>query len=178
MRRSPECASLLIAVAFATVALAPRAASAQEERKESAATTANRGLHLGIGPVLLIPTDGGPLGGGLDLSGRYGFLAGPTIVAPGARVASYLISERLVALGMPTLRITVPVGPLAPFVTAGVGPGWISTPGELGAAVLAGGGLLIHFGRAAGIGLEATYQTITGTDMRSVAIGPSIVIGS
>jgi hypothetical protein len=43
--------------------------------------------------------------------------------------------------------------------------------------MLAGGGLLVHFGRAVAIGGEVTYQKITNTEFESVAIGPSIRIG-
>ena len=43
----------------------------------------NRGLHLGLAPVLLVPTDRGPMGGGLSVDGRYGIKAGPTVIAPG-----------------------------------------------------------------------------------------------
>lgn len=160
------------------LAVVPRAAAAQEKpEEEGAAAAANRGLRIGVGPVLLLPTDGGPLGGGLDLSARYGFRAGPTILAPGGRVAGYLFSQRFAALGMPTFRVTVPAGPLAPFVMGGVGPGWISSPSEAGVALLGGGGLMVHFGRALALGAEVSYQTITGTELQSIAIGPSILIG-
>ena len=61
--------SVAIAAAIATTAsLVVSPASAQEER-ESAAMAANRGLRFGLGPELLLPTDDGPMGGGLVLDG-------------------------------------------------------------------------------------------------------------
>ena len=43
--------------------------------------------------------------------------------------------------------------------------------------VLAGGGLMIHFGGVLSLGAEVNYQGITGTDYKVLSIGPSIVIG-
>ncbi len=158
--------------ALAAVCLLPREAAA-----ESAAESANLGLHSSFGPAIIFPSGGGSVGGGLDLELRYGIGAGPVIVAPGGRVAGYYISERFIGMGMPTGRITLPLGPLAPYLVGGVGVGGISNPGESGVALLGGGGLMIHFGRALAIGAEATYQTITNTGFKVLSIGPSIAIG-
>lgn len=138
---------------------------------------ANRGFVFGLGPVFLFPSDGGPMGGGLDVDGRYGFRAGPTVIAPGGKLAGYVISSRMVGIAMPTLRVTLPAGPLAPFVMGGVGGGWLGNPSEGGVSLLAGGGLHVHLGRVLAIGVEATYQTITGTELDVFAIGPSIRVG-
>lgn len=160
--------------AAATVAL-PRVAAAYDEG--SAAVISNTGFDFGLGPVLLVPTDGGPLGGGLDAELRYGIGLDPVILAPGARVAGYAFSGRFVGLAMPTLRLTLPVGPLAPFVTGGVGGGWLSNPSEAGLALMGGGGLMVHFGRVLGVGVEATYQTVTDTELEAIAVGPMLQFG-
>lgn len=160
------------ACVFSFTLLAPSSACA-----ESAAVEANRGFQLGIGPILLVPRSGGPLGGGLIVDGRYGIEAGPLIVGPGGRAAGYAISGRFIGTLMPTLRITLPVGPLAPFLLGGVGGGMLTNPSDQGVALLGGGGLMIHFGRVLAIGAEVTYQTITGTDFTNLAIGPAIAIG-
>jgi hypothetical protein len=156
--------------------LAASPASAQEER-ESAAMSANKGLRFGFGPELLLPADGGPMGGGLVVDGRYGIKAGPTVLAPGGRLSGYVISSRFAGTAMPTFRITLPVGPLAPFAVGGLGYGGLSNPGQSGLAVLGGGGLMIHFGRVIAVGAEATYQRITGTEFEVLGIGPSLHIG-
>lgn len=175
MRRTRRHAlGLLIAVAALVSA---RAASAQEQ-PDSAAMSANRGLRIGVGPTVLLPMrDDGPYGGGLSLDGRYGFRAGPTVLAPGGRANGYLISSRFIGAAMPTFRVTVPVGPLAPFLVGGLGPGVVTNPSEQGLALLGGGGLMIHVGRVFAFGAEATYQTITGTEFRSLALGPAIAFG-
>jgi hypothetical protein len=166
-----------LALSLCTLVATTRDASAQEEH-DSAAMSANRGLNIGIGPTILFPNrDNGPYGGGLTLDGRYGIKAGPTVLAPGGRLSGYLLSERFIGLAMPTFRITVPVGPLAPYLLGGVGGGWISNPSDGGVALLGGGGLMIHFGRILAIGAEASYQTITGTDFHGLTIGPAISIG-
>jgi hypothetical protein len=170
--------SIVRPLAFLAPLLAGVAFSANVRADEdSAAFQANRGLHWGIGPVLLIPPGDRPLGGGLDLDIRYGINANPVVIGPGARFAGYILSGDYVLIGMPTLRLTLPVGPLAPFVLGGVGPGYTSDEKKSGAALLGGGGLMIHLGRFLGVGAEATYQTITGTDFKTFTIGPSLLIG-
>lgn len=170
-----------LSVAASLCALAP-SALAQDERGErpehdSPAWTSNTGLHIGLAPLLLIPTDNGPLGGGLLLDGRYGIPLGPTILAPGGRLSGYLLSERFIGTAMPTVRLTLPAGPFAPYVLGGVGGGWLTNPAEGGAALLGGGGVMIHFGHVVAVGGEITYQTVTGTELKSLALGPAIQFG-
>ncbi len=138
----------------------------------------SRGLHVGLGPVLLVPTDRDrPMGGGLDLHARYGIKVGPTVIAPGGMLGGYVQSARFIGVAMPTARVTLPVGPLAPFLMGGVGPGWVSNPSEGGLAAMGGGGLTLHFWRIVALGLEMSYQTVTGTEFRSLAFGPVISFG-
>lgn len=168
---------LLAGVTSTTAFGVSRDAAAQEE-PDSAAMSANRGFKLGLGPTILLPMrDGGPLGGGANIEGRYGIKAGPTVIGPGGMLAGYAMSGRFVGMAMPTLRWTVPAGPFAPYLVGGVGGGWISNPSEGGVALVGGGGLMIHFGRFFALGAEATYQTITSTDFGGVAIGPAISFG-
>jgi hypothetical protein len=174
MRRTLRL-SVAVSLALVVLIAAPRVAGAQEEEEESAAMRANRGLELGLGPVLVLPSrDTGPWGAGVRLEGRYGFRVGPTVLAPGARFGGYILSERVVGLVLPTFRVTLPVGPLAPYVMGGVGVGWLTNETQSGAALLGGGGLMIHVGRIVALGAEGTYQAITGTEFHSWTIGPSL----
>ncbi len=167
----------VLGAATAMFVFAPRDARAQEEG-DSAAMSANRGLKIGIGPTILFPMrENGPYGGGLDLEGRYGIKAGPTVLAPGGLLGGYLISSRFIGVAMPTFRVTLPVGPLAPYVLGGLGGGWISNPSEGGLAYLAGGGMMIHFGRIVAIGAELSYRKITNTEFGGWALGPAISFG-
>lgn len=161
-------------------------AFAQDEARdddESSAYEANKGLGIGLGPMFLIPVrnteadDEDALGGGADLDIRYGIPAGPVIISPGVRGAGYYLDESFIGLGMGTGRLTLPVGPLAPYGIGGIGGGGVTKEDEGGLALMAGGGLMLHFGRFFGLGAEATYQTITETDFKAVSIGPLFQIG-
>ena len=175
--RSRTIMLALVFTSFIALAGTERTAHA-EERDEGVAMSKSRGLHVGLGPVLLVPTDRErPMGGGLDLHARYGIKAGPTVISPGGMLGGYLTSMRFVGVAMPTARFTLPVGPLAPFLMGGVGGGWVSNPKESGLAVMGGGGLTVHFWRIVALGLEMSYQTITGTEFRSLAFGPVISFG-
>jgi len=176
MRCTRFAASSFLAVAV--LVAVPRVAKAQEGEYDGVAMEQNRGLKIGIGPTLLLPLRGdGPYGGGLTLDGRYGIQAGPTVIAPGGRVAGYVISGRGVGVVMPTARLTLPVGPLAPYLLGGIGVGGLTNDSESGLALLGGGGLMIHIGRVFAFGAEATYQAITGTEMKTVTITPAIAFG-
>lgn len=183
MRSKSVLALSLASVAASLVLFAPTDARAQSEpaaepEKESVAMSANRGLKIGFAPVLVFPMrNDGPYGGGLELQGRYGIKAGPTVIAPGGQVGGYLISARGIGIAMPTLRWTLPVGPLAPYALGGVGVGGLTNPGESGLALMGGGGLMIHFGRVVAIGAELTYRTITNTGYSGIALGPVISFG-
>lgn len=143
---------------------------------DSPAFSSNVGPVKGLGVAILVP-DEGSAGGGLELSGRYGFPVGPVILAPGARAGGYYLQERVIGLLLATGRATLPLGPLAPFVQAGGGMGGLSNPGDGGPAWLLGGGLMIHFGRHFALGAEVSWQGIGGTGFEVLSIGPSLVIG-
>ena len=96
---------------------------------------------------------------------------------PGGLLGGYFLQERFIGDLLGTLRLTAPLGPLAPFVQGGVGPGMVTHPGDAGVAWLGGGGLMLHFGGVLTLGAEVSYQGITGTGYKSLSIGPSITIG-
>jgi hypothetical protein len=136
----------------------------------------NVGPRLSIAPGIIIPSDGGNVGFSLAGDFRYGFEAGPTVLAPGVRLAGYFPSGATALVGLATGRVTLPVGPLGPFVLAGAGPGYVSEPSATGLAYIGGGGLMIHIGRSFAFGAEATYQGITGTNFRALFVGPVLLL--
>src|SRR5690606_16429932 len=117
-------AAVAAAALFVAGALVAGDASAQDDGgvPDTPAWNANTGLVTGLGIAILIP-DEGSAGGGLEFSARYGIPVGPTVMAPGGRVGGYYLQERFIGILMPTFRVTLPLGPLAPFVQAGAGPG-------------------------------------------------------
>jgi hypothetical protein len=143
---------------------------------DTAAWRANTGLITGLGLAVLIPNEGDP-GFGVELYGRYGIPAGPVILAPGALLGGYYLQHRFAGDLLGTFRVTLPLGPLAPFAQGGLGPGVRTNPSEGGLAWLGGGGLMIHLGRVLALGVEVNYQGITGTGFKTLALGPSIIIG-
>lgn len=168
--------SLALLGSFALASAATLTAPLAQAEGDSAAWRANTGLITGLGLALLVPEEGS-IGGGLELGARYGIPAGPVVLAPGGLLGGYYLQERFIGVLMPTFRVTLPLGPLAPFGQGGVGGGTITNPGEGGLAWLAGGGLMIHFGGILAIGAEINYQGISGTGYKALSIGPSIVIG-
>lgn len=171
------------ALSFATAAHAQE--SSAEVNTDTPAWRSNRGFQTHLGPAILFPTDSSQsYGFGLEFGLRYGIKAGPTVLAPGGRVAGYYQPERFIGDVMPTLRWTIPLGPFAPFVEGGVGAGGVSNPGRGGVALLGGGGFMIHFGDVFGLGVRASYETITGTAappdkprFSVLSIGPMLQFG-
>lgn len=165
----------LAAIACATASFVFATPSGASEISDAPAWRSNVGLVTGLGFAVLLGEEA--TGVGAELSARYGIPQGPLIIAPGARLGAYYLDERFIGVLMPTARVTVPLGPLAPFVHGGAGGGLITNPGEGGVAWLGGGGLMIHFDRVLSLGAEINYQGITGTGYEALSIGPTIVIG-
>jgi hypothetical protein len=137
----------------------------------------NTGLRFALAPGVIVLPDRGEVGFSIAGDMRYGFALKPIILAPGARVAGYFPPHGTAALGLATLRLTVPVGPLGPFVVGGAGPGYVSDPSRAGLAYLAGGGLMVHFGTRFAFGAEVAYQAIAATNFGVISFGPSFLIG-
>ena len=137
----------------------------------------NSGFHWGIAPGVVFSR--GKAGFALGLRFGYGFDTGSVILVPGVRLSGYFVDPN-VYLGMPTFKLVLPIDRFAPFVEGGAGVGHVaganSTPAETGAALMGGGGFMIHFSRVA-FGAEASYQVITGTPFKGFGVGPILAIG-
>jgi hypothetical protein len=184
MRPSPANHSLHCGCALAlALALAQLVAGASAQAQETYEPSAreivvayNTGLHFSIAPGVFIPTHGGRVGFSVAGEVRYGFELGPLILAPGVRLAGYFPEDVTIVTGLGTLRMTVPLGPFAPFIVGGAGPGYVSSPSHTGVAYLGGGGFMVHIGTHFGIGAEATYQAITGTQFAAIFVGPLLLL--
>lgn len=137
----------------------------------------NSGFQWGIAPGVVFAR--GKAGFAIGLRLGYGFDLGSVILVPGVRLAGYFIDPN-VYLGMPTFKIVLPIDRFAPFIEGGAGAGHVDGSGSVGskngAALLGGGGFMIHF-RPVAFGAEAAYQTITGTPFRGFSFGPILAIG-
>jgi hypothetical protein len=133
----------------------------------------NVGFQWGISPGIVFSR--GKAGFALGLRFGYGVDAGPVIVVPGVRLTGYFIDPN-VYLGMPTVKLVLPIDRFGPFIEGGAGVGHVSEPSKTGLGLLAGGGLMVYFTRVA-FGAEASYQVITGTSFKGFGIGPILALG-
>ncbi len=137
----------------------------------------NTGFQWGIAPGVIF--NRGEASFALGLRFGYGFDLGTVIFVPGVRLVGYF-STPGVYMGMPVMKLVLPIDRFAPFVEAGAGMGYVSkgdaTGAQTGLAVLGGGGFMIHFTMKFGLGVEANYQVITGTEFKGFGIGPILAL--
>lgn len=136
----------------------------------------NTGFQWGIAPGVVF--SGGKASFALGLRFGYGFDLDTVIVVPGVRLSGYFMDPN-VYLGMPTFKLVLPIDRFAPFIEGGAGVGHVeggSVAATSGAALMAGTGFMIHFSRVA-FGVEASYQTITGTPFEGFGVGPILALG-
>lgn len=167
----------LLALLFAIAPAAVRAQVPEQPSARDLVVAQNVGLRLAIAPGVYIPTDGGSVGFSIVGDVRFGIELGPIIVAPGGRLAGYFPSGLTILAALATGRVTVPLGPVGPYVMGGLGPGWVSDPAKAGLAWMAGGGLMANIGPHFALGAEVTYQGITGTAVKALFIGPTFLFG-
>jgi hypothetical protein len=177
--RSPFALALLLACTLCAGLARAQDPEVDEQAPPSARDVVfayNTGLRIALAPGVFIPTHGGRVGFFIAADVRYGFRLGALVLAPGIRPAFYFPPHNRIVTGLGTLRLTFPVGPVGPFIVAGVGPGWVRKPSHVGVAYLGGGGFMAHIGTSFGLGVEATYQAITGTDFAALFVGPLLLL--
>ncbi|MBX3190393.1 MAG: hypothetical protein KF819_25560 [Labilithrix sp.] len=137
----------------------------------------NSGFQWGIAPGIAFVD--GKTGFFMGLRFGYGFDTGSVIVVPGVRLAGYFL-ERAVYLGMPVMKLVYPIDRFAPFIEGGAGVGHVSADGDItsrtAAALMVGGGFMIHFSMKFGLGVEANFQTITGSNFQAFGVGPILAL--
>lgn len=137
----------------------------------------NTGSRFSLAPGIFIPRNGTRVGFSLAGDYRYGIELGPVVLAPGVRLSGFFPAGFVALSALGTARLTVPLGPVGPYVMGGVGPGYVSQPSEVGLAFMGGGGLMVYVAEAFAIGAEASYLGITGTRFRALFIGPQLLLG-
>jgi hypothetical protein len=147
------------------VLLLPRLAAAAEN---------NSGWSINFTPVLLFPKGEYLLGGGADPELKYTFDLGGVRLSAGARVGGYYAKNLFGVTAMPTLRITVPVGPVEPYAAFGIGHGWLPKIGYDDLATMARLGAVFRFNQRFTIGLEGTVQRLDGSDFRFPSFGSMV----
>lgn len=137
----------------------------------------NTGFQWGIAPGVIFQPGRTSFALGVRLG--YGFDTGSVILVPGARLAGYF-TDPSVYVGMPVMKLVLPIDRFAPFVEGGAGVGHVtadqSIPSKSGAALFGGGGFMVHFTASVGLGVEANYQVITGTGFKGFGVGPILAL--
>jgi len=131
------------------------------------------GFQWGLSPGVLF--SGGKAGFFLGVRFGYGFDTGSVIAVPGVSLSGYFIDPN-VYVGMPTIKLVLPIDRFAPFVTGGAGAGHVTEPQATGVALMGGGGFMLHFTGIA-FGAEVSYQTITSTEFAGWSVGPLLALG-
>jgi len=134
------------------------------------------GWSLNFTPVLLAPHDAYRLGGGVDPELKYTLDRGGVRLSAGLRVGGYYAKNLLGITAMPTLRLVVPVGPVEPYVSFGMGYGWLPKIDHSGIATMSRLGVVFRFSDSFGLGVEGTVQKIEGSDFGFPSFGSALAI--
>jgi hypothetical protein len=129
------------------------------------------GWSLNFTPVLIMPKNGDDLGGGVDPEIDYTLDEGVTRISAGLRFGGYYAKNVFGITAMPTMRLTVPVGPVEPYVSFGLGYGWIPEQEDEGVASMSRLGVVFRITESLALGLEGTLQQIEGTGFQFPSIG-------
>lgn len=144
---------------------APGVAHAAEDRS---------GWSWNFTPVLIPPKGDDRLGGGVDPEVQYTLDQGSARLSAGLRIGGYYAKNLFGVTSMPTLRLTVPVGPVEPYVAFGMGYGWIPEADAEGVATMSRLGVVFRFSEDLAIGVEGTLQNIEGTEFRFPSLGSMV----
>jgi hypothetical protein len=134
------------------------------------------GWSLNFTPVLLAPHDNDRLGGGVDPELKYTLDRGGVRLSAGVRVGAYYANNLFGITTMPTLRLVVPVGPVEPYVSFGMGYGWLPKIDHSGIATMSRLGVVFRFSETFGIGVEGTIQKIEDSNFGFPSFGSSVAI--
>jgi hypothetical protein len=121
--------------------------------------------------VLILPEDGYGWGGGADPELKQTWDLGWGRLSAGGRLGAYYAKNQFGATLMPTVRLTVPVGSLEPYVSAGMGYGWLPKSGHASFATMARVGFVYRFSKKVAIGVETTVQQVHGSNFGFPSVG-------
>jgi hypothetical protein len=125
-------------------------------------------------PVVLFARGDYRFGGGADPELRYCFDYDRVRLSAGGRVGAYYARNLFGVTAMPTLRLTVPIGPVEPYAAAGMGYGWLTESGHADLATMGRFGSTYRFSRRFAVGLEGTYQRLNGSNFRFWSFGSAV----
>ena len=147
---------------------APALAAAQEEDQS--------GWSINFTPVVIFPKDDHGWGGGADPELKYTLDLGGAHLSAGTRVGAYYARDLFGVTAMPTLRMTVPVGPMEPYASFGLGYGWLPELDHSDVATMSRVGVVFHFSDSFALGVEGTVQAIDDSEFRFPSFGSMVSI--
>lgn len=157
----------LVGLMLILAVLLPRSAAAAENHS---------GWSINFTPTLLFPKGEYRFGGGTDPELKYTLDMGAVRLSAGARAGVYYAKNLFGVTLMPTLRVTVPVGPVEPYAAVGVGYGWLPKLSYGDVATMSRLGAVVRFGESFAIGVEGTLQKLDGSDFEFLSFGSMLSI--
>jgi hypothetical protein len=166
MKNLDRLSSLARALTVALIVLALPELAAAEENKS--------GWSLNFTPVLLPGNSRYDFGGGADPELKYTLDLGGALLSAGARTSGYYAKNLFGMTVMPTLRLTVPVGPVEPYAAFGMGYGFIPKTSHGDFATMSRLGIVFRFSESFALGVEGTFQKLEGSIFRFPSFGSMI----
>lgn len=145
--------------------LLPRAAGAQPHKS---------GWSINFTPVVMFADDNYRFGGGADPELKYTLDLGGARLSAGGRVSGHYAKNLFGLTVMPTLRLTMPVGPVEPYVSFGMGYGWLPSAGHGDFATMSRLGVVFRLSERFALGFEGTLQKLEGSEFRFPSFGSMI----
>lgn len=164
----PHVHAAALVTALAIFAVTSRASAAEPDDYS--------GWSVNFTPVIIPGTGGYHLGGGADPELKYTIDRGGARLSAGLRVGGYYAKNLFGVMLMPTLRITVPVGPVEPYAAFGLGYGWIIEDGHDDLARMSRLGVVFRVSRSVALGIEGTLQEIDHSAFRFPSLGSMVAI--
>ena len=155
---------------------APRVDNGTEQPTRAASEGKYTGWSLNFTPVLLAPHNDERLGGGVDPELKYTLDRGAVRLSAGLRVGGYYAKNLFGITAMPTLRLVVPVGPVEPYVSFGMGYGWLPKLEHSGIATMSRLGVVFRFSESFGLGVEGTIQKIERSAFEFPSFGSAMTL--
>lgn len=131
------------------------------------------GWSLNFTPAILAK-ENGRWGGGADPELQYTVDVGGARLSAGGRVGAYYAKGVFGVTAMPTMRLTVPVGPLEPYASFGMGWGWLPTEHHDDVATMSRLGIVYRFNKSIALGVEGTIQQIQDSRFRFPSFGSAM----
>ena len=134
------------------------------------------GWSVNFTPVLMFADKEHRFGGGADPELKYTLDLGGARLSAGARLSGHYAKNMFGITAMPTLRLTMPVGPVEPYVAFGMGYGWLPSVGHSDFATMSRLGVVFRFSERFAIGIEGTLQKLDHSSFQFPSFGSMVAI--